>query len=222
MCCGSGCRPAPGRASRCSPGGLGALICLDRGAYLQCALVVPEGSAESLRARGMEDVRRHIRLTRPELADRVRDLHDGDLHELRVRVDHLPRWHRPGVLCIGDAAHAMSPAGGVGINLAIQDAVAAARLLGPVLERGGSPSSRQLDSMRRRRLLAARITQWVQHRALVPALPRVLDDVRTTPPLGLRAVAALPVLQRAMGRLIGIGLRPEPAPGTERGARQRT
>ena len=189
-------------------GGVGALICLDRGDYWQIALAVPKGTIEALRARGEEALRGRITASRPELTARAATLTWADIHPLEVRVDHLRQWHRPGLLCLGDAAHAMSPAGGVGINLAVQDAVAAARMLGPVLETR-SPTPAELDAVRRRRLPPARLTQLIQDRVLGAALPPTLDEVRTTPPLLVRLLAAVPPARHVMGRAIGLGARPE-------------
>lgn len=189
-------------------GGVGALICLDRGDYWQIALAVPKGTIDALRARGEETLRARIAASRPELAARAATLTWEDIHPLEVRVDHLRRWHRPGLLCLGDAAHAMSPAGGVGINLAVQDAVAAARLLGPILATR-TPTPAELDAVRRRRLPPARLTQRIQDRVLGAALPRTLDEVRTRPPLLVRVLAAVPPARHLMGRAIGLGARPE-------------
>lgn len=189
-------------------GGVGALICIDRGQYWQIGLAVPKGTIETLRMRGRDALRARISATRPELADRARSLSWDDVQPLMVQIDHLPRWHRPGLLCLGDAAHAMSPAGGVGVNLAIQDAVATANLLGPLLA-SGDPTDRELDAVRRRRLPAARLTQLAQAATFGGALPRTLAEVRTAPPLPLRVVAAVPPARHLMGRLIGMGLRPE-------------
>lgn len=125
-----------------------------------------------------------------------------------MHIDHLPRWHRPGLLCIGDAAHAMSPAGGVGINLAIQDAVATARMLGPVLAHR-TPSGRELDAVRRRRLLAARVIQLLQSRMVTERRVASAASDRTGPPLALRVLTAIPLTRHLLGRLIGVGLRPE-------------
>ena len=189
-------------------GGVGALICLDRGDYWQIALAVPKGTIEALRARGEEALRGRITASRPELAERAATLTWEDVHPLEVKVVHLRRWHRPGLLCLGDAAHAMSPAGGVGINLAVQDAVAAARMLGPALETR-CPTSAELDAVRRRRLPPARLTQLIQDRVLGSALPPTMDEVRTTPPLFVRLLSAVPPARHVMGRVIGLGARPE-------------
>ncbi|MET7333563.1 FAD-dependent monooxygenase [Nonomuraea sp. NPDC005650] len=132
------------------------------------------------------------------------------MHQLTVRVDRLPLWHRPGLLCISDAAHAMSPAGGVGINLAVQDAVAAANLLGPVLARGGLPEEADLARVQARRERAALVTQAFQLGILRDLYPTELHDDTTqhVPPI-FRAFRALPPLRHLMGRFIGLGARPE-------------
>jgi 2-polyprenyl-6-methoxyphenol hydroxylase-like FAD-dependent oxidoreductase len=146
----------------------------------------------------------------PVLADRVGELRTWeDVKLLTVRVNRAPRWHRPGLLCIGDAAHAMSPVGGVGVNLAIQDAVAAANLLARPL-REGRLTIEDLRRVQRRRELPTRVTQrlqlLVQRRVIHPVL------AGSTPlgvPLPLRALARFPRLRRLPGRLIGLGIRPE-------------
>lgn len=199
-------------------GGAGALISINRGEYWQIALAVPQGTLPALRERGITALHGRIAAIRPELADRATSLTWADAHPLEVRIDHLPRWHRAGLLCLGDAAHAMSPAGGVGVNLAVQDAVAASRMLGPILTRR-TPTEGELDTVRRRRLPPARATQLMQARTLGGALPKTLEDVRTTPPLPLRLVAAMPPARRLLGRFIGLGARPEHV--VARSARQR-
>ena len=146
----------------------------------------------------------------PFAADRTGEIRDGDdVNLLTVRVDRLLRWYRPGLLCIGDAAHAMSPVGGVGINLAIQDAVAAANLLaGPLRE--GRLTTDHLRRVQQRRQLPVRVTQWIQ----VLIQRRVITSVLSAagplePPLPLRLLARFPVLRRLPARLIGVGIRPE-------------
>src|SRR4051812_23872206 len=125
-------------------------VTLDRGDYWQCAFVIPKGSAEAARQAGLESFRRLITHVAPEFADRVAELRDWDqIKLLTVAVDRLKKWYRPGLLCIGDSAHAMSPIGGVGINLAVQDAVAAANLLAVPLLRG-APSIADLHSVQKR------------------------------------------------------------------------
>jgi 2-polyprenyl-6-methoxyphenol hydroxylase-like FAD-dependent oxidoreductase len=137
-------------------------------------------------------------------------LHDWDaIKLLTVRVDRLRRWHCPGLLCIGDAAHAMSPVGGVGINLAIQDAVAAANILAPRL-RDGPPEEVDLQRVQRRRMLPTRVTQWLQVVVQNRVIKSVLGSVGTLrPPLAVRLVAQIPFLRRIPARLIGLGIRPE-------------
>jgi 2-polyprenyl-6-methoxyphenol hydroxylase-like FAD-dependent oxidoreductase len=148
----------------------------------------------------------------PFAADgRVSELRGWDeIRPLTVRVDRLPRWHRPGLLCIGDAAHAMSPIGGVGINLAIQDAVAAANLLAAPL-RDGRLTAGHLRRVQRRRELPARITQRLQLLMQERVIAAVLGDGggTLTPPLALRLLARFPPLRRLPARLIGLGVRPE-------------
>jgi 2-polyprenyl-6-methoxyphenol hydroxylase-like FAD-dependent oxidoreductase len=146
----------------------------------------------------------------PFARDRVGELRDWDtIKLLTVRVDRLRRWHRPGLLCIGDAAHAMSPVGGVGINLAIQDAVAAANILAARL-RDGPPAEADLHGVQQRRMLPTRVTQWlqvlVQNRVIEPVLGSV-GALR--PPLAVRLMAQIPFLRRIPARLIGLGIRPE-------------
>ncbi|HKH08920.1 MAG TPA: FAD-dependent monooxygenase, partial [Agromyces sp.] len=142
--------------------------------------------------------------------DRVDELTDwSQISLLSVRVDRLRRWHRPGLLCIGDAAHAMSPAGGVGINLAIQDAVAAANLLAPAFA-DGPPAEDVLRRVQRRRELPTRITQAVQVRALRGLYPKHPgDDPSERTSLPFRLLRLVPPLRYLIGYFIGVGVRPE-------------
>jgi 2-polyprenyl-6-methoxyphenol hydroxylase-like FAD-dependent oxidoreductase len=192
------------------------LVMLDRGDYWQCAYVIPKGGAESVRAQGIAAVRTTIGRLVPAFADRLGELSSmDDLKLLTVGVDRLETWWKPGVLCIGDAAHTMSPVGGVGINLAIQDAVAAANILrGPL--RAGRLSDDDLAAVQRRRLFPARATQaaqvFIQNRIIAPTLRSggTLDV-----PFVARLMQWLPFLRRLPARLIAIGVRPEhvrPAP----------
>jgi 2-polyprenyl-6-methoxyphenol hydroxylase-like FAD-dependent oxidoreductase len=183
---------------------------IDRGAYWQCAYVIPKGTVAELRERGLGEFRTQISEIVPFLADRVGELQTwDDVKLLTVRVNRLRQWYRPGLLCIGDAAHAMSPIGGVGINLAIQDAVAAANLLAPKLIRGDL-TPRDLTAVQRRREAAARRTQALQlfiqrnfiGRALTHGRPRFLHQL----PALLRL---LPFLPRIPGHLVGLGFQPE-------------
>jgi 2-polyprenyl-6-methoxyphenol hydroxylase-like FAD-dependent oxidoreductase len=126
------------------------LVMLDRQEYWQCAYVIPKGTIEEIRSKGIAFLRQDIARLQPFLADRVEELRDWKhISPLTVVVDRLTRWSRPGLLCIGDAAHAMSPVGGVGINLAIQDAVATANILGPALLRG-IPREELLEKVQKR------------------------------------------------------------------------
>jgi len=184
-------------------------IMLDRGDYWQCGFVIAKGTLDEIRARGLAAFRDEVaRLAdaRAE-ASALRDWEDVKL--LTVRVDRLARWFRPGVLCLGDAAHAMSPVGGVGINLAIQDAVAAANLLAAPL-REGRVSAEDLARVQRRREWPTRVTQRVQVLVQNRIVRRVLQRRRPLrPPPAVRLLARFPRLRRLPGRLIGLGVRPE-------------
>jgi 2-polyprenyl-6-methoxyphenol hydroxylase-like FAD-dependent oxidoreductase len=186
------------------------LVTLDRGDYWQCAYVIPKGAAETLRAGGIAAFRDGIVAVAPFLSDRVGELRSwDDVKLLTVQVNRLRQWHRPGLLCIGDAAHAMSPIGGVGINLAIQDAVAAANLLAEPLQRG-APAEQELAAVQRRRELPTRMTQRMQLFLQRAVIGRVLAS-GATPGLAwpVRLLQAFPVLRRIPARLIGMGFRPE-------------
>jgi 2-polyprenyl-6-methoxyphenol hydroxylase-like FAD-dependent oxidoreductase len=164
-----------------------------------------------LQALGLEAFREQIRATVPFLASRVGELTRWeDIRLLTVRVDRLRRWYRPGLLCIGDAAHAMSPIGGVGINLAIQDAIAAANILGPRLARTGEVRAYDLRRVQHRREFAAKMTQALQVFIGQSVVGRILSNDRS-PLLGWLPVLArrLPFLSRIPARLVGLGFRPE-------------
>jgi 2-polyprenyl-6-methoxyphenol hydroxylase-like FAD-dependent oxidoreductase len=183
---------------------------LDRGDYWQCAFVIPKGAAEEVRQRGLEAFRADVVELAPLLKDRIVELDSwDDIKLLSVKVDRLREWFRPGLLCIGDAAHAMSPIGGVGINLAIQDAVAAAnRLANPL--RTGQVALEVLADVQRRRMLPTRATQRMQVFAQNNFLGRVLSSRKApTPPWPMRLMNRFPVLQRVPGRVVGLGFRPE-------------
>jgi 2-polyprenyl-6-methoxyphenol hydroxylase-like FAD-dependent oxidoreductase len=186
------------------------LVLLNRGSYFQSALVIPKGGAEAMRARGLDRLRDAIAALAPFLADRTATIADWDAVKLlTVRVDRLETWYREGFLCIGDAAHAMSPIGGVGVNIAVQDAVAAANLLWKPL-RAGKVTPADLLQVQERRLFPARFTQSlqlaIQNRIISTALR---GGVQMAPPLFLRAMNALPLLRRIPARLLGLGVRPE-------------
>ncbi|MET8992247.1 FAD-dependent oxidoreductase [Nonomuraea wenchangensis] len=192
-------------------GGKGALISIDRGDFWQLAYAIPAAAFDELKTAGLPAFRDRVAHLAPALRDRVEEIRDWEaVHHLSVRVDRLSRWHRPGLLCIGDAAHAMSPAGGVGINLAVQDAVAAANLLGPLLARGGTPQDADLARVQSRRERAARVTQAFQLGILRDLYPKDLGDdtTRHAPPI-FTAFRTLPPLRHLMGRFIGMGVRPE-------------
>jgi 2-polyprenyl-6-methoxyphenol hydroxylase-like FAD-dependent oxidoreductase len=187
------------------------LVMLDRGDYWQCAFVIRKGAAEEIRRRGLAAFRQEIASVQPALADRVDEITDWDqVKLLTVAVDRLRRWYRPGLLCIGDAAHAMSPIGGVGINLAIQDAVAAANILAPALRRGAVPVER-LRAVQQRRILPTRVIQGMQLIIQNRVIGRILGSATNpaTLPLPFRLLRAWPILRRIPARLIGMGFRPE-------------
>ncbi len=183
---------------------------IDRGAYWQCAYVIPKGTLVLLQTKGLEEFRADVSAIVPFLADRTGEIESwNDVKLLTVRVNRLRQWYRPGLLCIGDAAHAMSPIGGVGINLAIQDAVAAANVLAPKLRDGGL-SVRDLRAVQRRRQSAARTTQALQLFIQSRIIGRVLTNGRAPFLHRLPALLRfLPFLPRIPGRLVGLGLRPE-------------
>lgn len=186
-------------------------IRINRGDYWQCAMVIPKGSGEAVRARGIEAFRAEVAALGPFSAERMMELESfDDVALLDVRVDRLKRWWRPGLLCIGDAAHAMSPVGGIGINLAIQDAVATANLLWRPL-REGQAGDGDLAAVEKRRLFPTRLTQagqvFVHRRILTPALSDAARPMRS--PLPVRLLARFPLLRRIPARLVGMGVRPE-------------
>ncbi len=185
-------------------------VMINRDSYWQCGYVIAKGTVDELRGRGIEAFRAKVAEIVPFARDRVGELRAWeDVSLLTVRVDRLATWHRPGLLCIGDAAHAMSPVGGVGINLALQDAVAAANILaGPILE--GRVTREDLARVQRRRELPTRLTQWVQVQVQNRVIAPMLGGASTTRlPLALRLLRRFAVLRRLPARLIGIGVRPE-------------
>jgi 2-polyprenyl-6-methoxyphenol hydroxylase-like FAD-dependent oxidoreductase len=186
------------------------LFLINREDYWQCAFVIPKGTADEIRQRGLETFRQEIATLDPFLQDRVEELRDWkDISLLTVAVDRLARWFRPGLLCIGDAAHAMSPIGGVGINLAIQDAVAAANLLGPKLQQNNLTES-DLEAVQRRRSFPTRATQRFQILIQNNVIRKVLGSDKTlSAPWVLKLLQRWPILRRIPARVLGLGFRPE-------------
>ena len=187
------------------------LVQIDRGDYWQCALLLAKGQADAIRAEGIAAFRRRVEAAAPVLGDLAAALPDfAAVKLLTVSLDRLTTWHRPGLLAIGDAAHAMSPVGGVGINLAIQDAVCAANVLAAPISLGANPDP-LLARVQKRRMLPTRLIQAVQRaaheRVLTPLLAGKI--VSATPPWPLRLLSAVPLLQRLPGRIIGLGFRRE-------------
>jgi 2-polyprenyl-6-methoxyphenol hydroxylase-like FAD-dependent oxidoreductase len=193
-----------------------ALILINRGDYFQAGLIIPKGSFEDIQQDGLSAFQNLIWRIAPYLGDRVNELHAWDqIKLLTVQINRLRRWHRPGLLCIGDAAHAMSPAGGVGINLAIQDAVAAANLLAEPL-REGRVTEAVLARVQQRREFPTRVTQMLQVNAH-KTFERVFQSSGPLQvPWQLKVIVHLPGLQRVMGHVVGVGIRPEHVDGAAR------
>lgn len=184
---------------------------IDRGDYWQCAYVFPKGMADEVRGRGIEAFRREVIGLAPTLADRIEAVRSwDDVKLLSVSLDRLERWHRPGLLVIGDAAHAMTPIGGVGINVAVQDAVAAANALAVPMA-AGADLDPLLERVEKRRLPAVRITQRFQKAAQDRIISRLLirQGGDFEPPRALRWLDRYPLLRRIPAALIGFGYRPE-------------
>ena len=192
------------------------LVTFDRGDYWQCAYVIAKGQFDAVKARGLDAFRSDVAGMAPVLGAGMSDVKTwDDVKLLTVAINRLRRWTRPGLLCIGDAAHAMSPVGGVGVNLAIQDAVATANLLAAKLvalkASQGCPSEQELDAVRERRTFPVRMTQAmqvvVQNNIITAAISPGKEPLRV--PLLLRLVSAVPLLQALTARLLAIGFRPE-------------
>ena len=206
------------------------LVMINGGDYWQCACVIPKGGFAAIQEAGIDNLRTRIGTIAPWLGDRVNEIRDwNDVKLLTVTIDRLQRWYRSGLLCIGDAAHAMSPVGGVGINLAIQDAVATANILAPALLRG-PPRLGELAQVEARRMWPTRATQWLQlaaqNRVIGPALA---SRTRPSPPFAVRMIERFPWLRRIPAYVIGVGVQPEhvrspeaPVAGTTRFAGART
>jgi len=187
-----------------------ALVLINRNDYFQAGLIIRKGSYEEMQSAGLVAFQETVRSIAPYLGDRVEELRSWDqIKLLTVQINRLRKWHRPGLLCIGDAAHAMSPIGGVGVNMAIQDAVAAANRLAAPLK-AGTASDDDLRGIEARRTFPMRFTQglqlMIQKRIISPTLA---STQRPKPPLLFKLVGAVPLLQRIPGRLLAVGVRPE-------------
>jgi 2-polyprenyl-6-methoxyphenol hydroxylase-like FAD-dependent oxidoreductase len=185
-------------------------IMLNRGDYWQCGFVIAKGQYEEMRRQDFATFRAAIAKLAPHVKDSVQELRGwDDVKLLTVRVDRLLEWFRPGLLCIGDSAHAMSPVGGVGINLAIQDAVAAANILSQPL-REGQVTVEHLRRIQQRRELPTRVTQSLQVAVQRRIIARVLTETKPIkPPLAVRLLGKIPLLRRIPARIVGVGIRPE-------------
>ena len=186
------------------------LVMIDRGDYWQCAFVIPKGAAERYETQGIEAIRKEVAEAAPAELDLAELDEISDLHLLTVKLDRLTRWWKPGLLAIGDAAHAMSPIGGIGINLAIQDAVAAANILAGPLAKGQDIDG-LLNGVQDRRTFPTRAIQGAQKFAQERVIGRVLQSSApiTQAPLIVRLLDRYPLLRRIPGRLIGLGVRRE-------------
>ena len=193
---------------RILPGRL--FVMIDRGDYWQCAYVIPKGGFDEVRRKGLDAFRRSLVEINPALGDRVQELASwDDIKLLTVVIDRLKRWFRDGLLCIGDAAHAMSPVGGIGINVAIQDAVAAGNILGPALRKGPVPES-LLAEVQKRREWPTRMTQSLQVVVQNLVIRNVLQMQKNPrAPFIVKLFNSFPALRHIPGRIIGMGFRPE-------------
>jgi 2-polyprenyl-6-methoxyphenol hydroxylase-like FAD-dependent oxidoreductase len=187
-----------------------ALVAINRGDYWQCGFIIPKGGFEAIRARGLPNFRAEIAALAPHLGKRAKELKSwDDVKLLTVEVDRLVQWYRPGFLCIGDAAHAMSPVGGIGINLAIQDAVAASNIIAIPL-REGEMTTEHLRAVQHRRELPTRITQMIQvfvQNRMLRSIVEEQTEVRA--PWPLRLATRLPWLKRRIAEFVALGVRPE-------------
>ena len=195
-------------------------VMLNRGDYWQCAYVIRKGGADATRREGLPAFRSSIVKLAPFLSDRVEELRSwDDVKLLTVAVDRLKQWHCPGLLCIGDAAHAMSPIGGVGVNLAVQDAVAAANLLYAPLRRG-QPTLDELAAVQKRRVFPMRFIQGLQVLIQNRIITRVLASTQSPkPPLAVRLLDWFPPLRRIPARILGVGVQREHVQTPDAGAR---
>jgi len=186
------------------------LVMLNREDYWQCAFVIPKGTAEAVRARGLPAFRNELLALSPFFGNRVEELQGwSQVSVLTVAVDRLANWARPGLLCIGDAAHAMSPIGGVGINLAIQDAVAAANILASKFLKG-APALEDLQAVQKRREFPTRATQAVQIAIQKNVIPAIFSEGKPLKlPWPMKLLNVMPFLRRFPARIVGVGFRPE-------------
>ncbi|MEJ0092531.1 MAG: FAD-dependent oxidoreductase [Methylocella sp.] len=187
------------------------LVTINRGEHWQCGYVIPKDAADEIKAAGIAALRARIAELAPFLADRTAELASfDDVRLLSVAVDRLPLWHKPGLLCIGDAAHAMSPVGGVGINLAIQDAIATANLLSQPLLSQPRPPDECLARVQARREFPTKVTQAIQVFIQNKLISRILKGIGPVePPWFLRLFKSFPILRRLPARVVGMGIRPE-------------
>lgn len=185
-------------------------VMIDRGDYWQCGYVLRRESYDEVRARGLDAFRAAVAAICPLPATRLAEVRSfEDIYRLEVRIDRLRTWWKPGLLCIGDAAHAMSPIGGVGVNLAIQDAVATANILAAPL-RAGALTDRHLAAVQRRRTFPTRMTQKLQLMMQKDRRKRDADAPgRSGPPAFLKGIARWPLLAHIAGRIVGLGFRRE-------------
>lgn len=187
------------------------LVFINRGEHWQCGYVIAKGSTNRLKAQGIEKLRENIEALAPFLGGRTSELAGfDDVKLLTVAVDRLPVWHKPGLLCIGDCAHAMSPVGGVGINLAIQDAIATANILGVALQGTGPIPEELLARVQARREFPTKITQAMQVFIQKRVISRILGGGgKSKPPWIVRLFIHFPLLRRLPAGIMGIGVRPE-------------
>ena len=185
------------------------VVAIDRGDYFQCARVIAKGGADAIRAQGIDRFREEVVATAPMLAGAIEAVRSfDDVKLLSVSLDRLTQWYRPGLLAIGDAAHAMSPVGGVGINLAIQDAVAAANILAGPMKRG-EDLDRLAPGVQKRRMLAVKVIQGMQRTVHERVIGAVFRSQTPKPPTIVRLLHAVPLLQRIPARILGLGVRRE-------------
>ena len=194
------------------------MVTFDRGDYWQCAYVIPKGQYDTVKARGLQALLDDVVRMAPILKTGIAEVRSwDDVKLLTVAINRLKRWTLPGLLCIGDAAHAMSPMGGVGVNLAVQDAVATANILAEKLLRGRA-SEAELDAVRLRREFPVKVTQRMQVVGQDNIVSLALKQgVPLKAPLPLRVVTAIPWLQGITARFIGLGVRPEHVHSPEAG-----